>query len=108
MTTESLAELKRNQFLEIDGLYWESETHEWFHDKTSTQYAHKNSVGGKGEYQHDELNNIYCFVVRNKENGEYDRVMMDSKTNQVIFDTKSLEQMAFEIDRMKVMKRFKV
>jgi hypothetical protein len=24
----------RNEFLEMDGLFWESETHEWFHDKT--------------------------------------------------------------------------
>jgi hypothetical protein len=23
----------RNEFLEMDGLHWESETHEWFHDK---------------------------------------------------------------------------
>jgi hypothetical protein len=30
---------ERNELLEMDGLYWESETHEWFHDKTSTQYA---------------------------------------------------------------------
>ena len=37
---------------------------------------------------------------RNKETGEYDRVMMDSKKEQVIFDTKSLEDLAFEIDRM--------
>ena len=28
--------MDRNQFLESDGLFWESETHEWFHDKIST------------------------------------------------------------------------
>jgi hypothetical protein len=42
-----------------------------------------------------------------KETGEYDRVMMDAKTNEIIFDTKSLEDMAFQIDRLKIMKRFK-
>ena len=93
----------RNEFLESDGLYWESETHEWFHDKTSTNYAQiDNGLNS------DALKNIYCFVTRNKETGEYDRVMMDSKTNEVIFDTKSLEEMGFEIDRLKVLKRFKV
>jgi hypothetical protein len=93
----------RNEFLESDGLYWESETHEWFHDKTSTNYAQTDN----GLFK-DALKNIHCFVTRNKETGEYDRVMMDSKTNEVIFDTKSLEQMGFEIDRLKVLKRFKV
>jgi hypothetical protein len=94
---------KRNEFLEMDGLYFESETHEWFHDKTSTNHAQRDNGLNK-----DSLKNIFCFVTRSKETGEYDRVMMDSKTNEVIYDTKSLEAMAFEIDRIKVMKRFKI
>jgi hypothetical protein len=98
---------ERNEFLEMDGLYWESETHEWFHDKTSTQYARKKSIlWGSGE-QNDALN-VICFVVRDKESGEYDRVMMDKDSEEVIFDTKSLEAMGYEIDRMKVIKRFNV
>ena len=95
--------MNRNEFLEMDGLYWESETHEWFHDKTSTQYAQSNNGLNK-----DALKNIYCFITRNKETGEYDRVMMDSNTNEVIYATKSLEEMAFEIDKLKVMKRYKM
>jgi hypothetical protein len=94
---------ERNEYLEMDGLYWESETHEWFHDKSSTNYAQTDNGLNK-----DALKNIYCFVTRNKETGEYDRVMMDSKTNEVIFDTKELEVMTFEIDKMKVAKRFKI
>jgi hypothetical protein len=98
---------KRNEFLEMDGLYWESETHEWFHDKISTQYAGKKSVlWGSGEQ--DDALNVVCFVIRNKESGEYDRVMMDKDKEEIIFDTKSLEAMGYEIDRMKVIKRFKV
>jgi hypothetical protein len=98
---------KRNEFLEMDGLYWESETHEWFHDKISTQYAGKKSVlWGSGEQ--DDALNVVCFVIRNKETGEYDRVMMDKDKEEIIFDTKSLEAMGYEIDRMKVIKRFKV
>jgi len=96
----------RNEFLETDGLYYESETHEWFHDKISTRYARKKSIlWGSGE-QNDSLN-VACFVVRNKETGEYDRVMMDVETNQVIYNTKALDVMAAEIDKMKVIKRFK-
>jgi hypothetical protein len=95
----------RNQFLEMDGLFWESETHEWFHDKISTQYARKNSVlRGSGE-QKDALD-VACFVVRNKETGEYNRVMMDRERQEVVFETKSLEAMGYEIDRMKIQKRF--
>jgi hypothetical protein len=98
---------KRNEFLEMDGLYWESETHEWFHDKISTQYAGKKSVlWGSGEQ--DDALNVVCFVIRNKETGEYDRVMMDKDKEEIIFDTKSLEAMGYEIDRMKVIKRFEV
>ena len=93
---------ERNEFLEMDGLYWESDTHEWFHDKTSTNYAQTDNGLNK-----DALKNIFCFVTRNKETGEYDRVMMDKNTNSVIYDTKLLEDMGFEIDRLKVQKRFK-
>ena len=96
---------ERNEFIEIDGLYWESETHEWFHDKTSTQYARKKSVlWGSGEQ--DDALNVVCLVTRNKETGEYDRVMMDVETNEIIYTTKSLEAMAFQTDKMKVGKRF--
>jgi hypothetical protein len=93
---------ERNEFLEMDGLYWESDTHEWFHDKISTNYAQTDNGLNK-----DALKNIFCFVTRNKETGEYDRVMMDKNTNEVILDTKSLEDMGFEIDKLKVQKRFK-
>ena len=53
---------ERNQFLEVDGLYWESETHEWFHDKIGTNYAQTDNGLNK-----DALKNIYCFVTRDKE-----------------------------------------
>ena len=97
--------MERNQFLESDGLYWESPTHEWFHDKISTQYAQKKSVlWGSGE-QEDSLP-LMCFVVRNKETGEYDRVIMNKETNEILYDTKSLEDLFYHIDRLKIAKRF--
>lgn len=92
---------ERNKFLELDGLYWESDTHEWFHDKTSTHYAQSDNGLNK-----DALPYIYCFVTRSKETGEYDRVVMDSRTNEIIYDSKVLEQIAFFIDTLKVEKRF--
>ncbi len=96
---------RRNEFLESDGLFWESETHEWFHDKINTQYARKKSVlWGSGEQ--DDALDVACFVVRNKETGEYDRIMMDKPTNQIIYSTKSLEALAYRIDQLKVLKRF--
>lgn len=99
--------IERNEFIEMDGLYWESETHEWFHDKISTEYARKKSVlWGSGEQ--DDALNVLCLVTRNKKTGEYDRVMMDSEINEIIYDTKVLEEMAAEIDKMKIMKRFKM
>ena len=91
----------RNDFLEMDGLYWESETHEWFKDKTSTQYAQ--SDNGLND---DALPNIFCFVVRDKETGEYDRVIMDNMFKEVIYSSKKLEDIGFYIDKLKVFKRF--
>jgi len=93
---------KRNEYIESDGLYYESDTHEWFHDKVSTKYARTNNGLNK-----DALPNIFAFVTRNKETGEYDRVVMDSKTNEIIYDTKSLEELAGFIDKLKILKRFK-
>jgi len=93
--------MNRNEFLEMDGLYFESSTHEWFYDKSSTQYAQTNNGLNK-----DALKNIYCFVLRNKETEEYERVVMDSKKGQIIFATTSLEDLSFFIDKLKVMKRF--
>ena len=90
----------RNQFLENDGLFWESETHEWFHDKTSTSYAHSQGI------HDDALPHIRCFVTRSKVTGEYDRVMMDAGTNEIIYDTKVLEEMGGAIDKLKIAKRF--
>jgi len=98
---------KRNKYLESDGLYWESKSHEWFNDKNSTQYATKESVSLRGVGNKDGLK-VICFVTRDKQSGEYDRVMMDVKTNEIVYDTKSLEDMGFEIDKMKTMIRFKV
>jgi hypothetical protein len=97
---------KRNEFLEIDGLYWESETHEWFHDKISTQYAHKESVLWVSGTQKDGLKNIHCFVVREKSTGKYDRVVLDSNINEVVYSSGSLEEIGGYIDKLKIIKRF--
>jgi hypothetical protein len=94
--------MERNEFLEMDGLYWESESHEWFHDKSSTHYAQTDNGLNK-----DALKNIFCFVTRNKKTGEYDRIVMDSKTNELIYGSKSLEDISFFIDKLKIQKRFK-
>jgi hypothetical protein len=97
--------MERNEFLERDGLFWESETHEWFNDKISTQYARKNTLTSTGQDNNDALD-VMCFVVRNKETGEYDRVMMDKPTNEVIYSTKSLEALGYHIDKLKTILRF--
>ena len=87
---------ERNKFLEADGLYFESETHEWFHDKESTDYAHK----------HEDLKTIFCFITRNKEIGNYDRVVMNSKNNQIVYDSNSAEAIGVFIDMMAISKKF--
>ncbi len=97
--------MERNRFLECDGLFWESETHEWFNDKSTTKYAQKNSILWVGGEQADKLL-VVCFVVRNKETGEYDRVVIDGQTNKIIYETKSLEDLGYFIDKMKISNRY--
>jgi len=87
--------MERNEFLEANGLYWESETHEWFHDKVGTEYAKKAG-----------MKNIFCFITRNKATGEYDRVVMDSNTNKIVYDSKSMEAIGAFIDMMGLSKKF--
>jgi hypothetical protein len=98
--------IERNEFLEIDGLFWESETHEWFHDKISTNYAEKESIIWGSGAQNDAVPFLKCFVVREKASGKYDRVIMDQRTNEIVFDTKELERIGFFIDQQKIIRRF--
>lgn len=92
---------ERNQYVEMDGKFFESDTHEWFKDNSSTTYAQTDNG-----LNHDALSHINAFVLRNKVTGEYDRVVMDSTTNQIIYGSKSLEEIAFFIDTLKIQKRF--
>jgi hypothetical protein len=87
----------RNRYLESDGLYWESETHEWFHDKGNTSYAQEGNV---------KLPNIFCFVIRNKATGKYDRVVMDAQLHKIIYETKGLEELGVYLDKLKFLKNF--
>jgi hypothetical protein len=95
-----MKKLERNQYLETDGLFWESPTHEWFNDKGMTDYAQRENSRGIA------LPNLTAFVVRNKETGDYDRVLMDNVKNEVVFDTKGLEDMGVKIDQLKLLKDF--
>lgn len=89
----------RNKYLELDGLYWESETHEWFHDKSSTSYAHM-----KKGMNDITMDNLYCFIVRDINTGVYNRVIMDSETNEIIYESKSLEDIGVRIDMLRILK----
>lgn len=94
--------MERNEFLEMDGLAGATDTHEWFHDKISTGHAQREDSKGVA------LKNLVCYVVRNIKTGEYDRVIIDMDTNQPIFDSKSIEEIGFHIDKLKVMKQFNI
>jgi len=91
--------MERNEFLEMDGLYWESDTHEWFHDKTTTRYCRNEDV-------HGTTLNWAGFIVRDKATGKYNRVLMNIDTNEIIRDDTSIEAQGVFIDMMKAKKRF--
>lgn len=91
---------ERNKYIEADGLFWESDTHEWFHDKMTTNHAQKDDL------HNISLENIFAFVLRNKKTGEYDRVLFDANKKEIIFDTKRLEDIGAHIDMLKTKKYF--
>lgn len=98
---------ERNIYIEQEGsLFHESETHEWFIDEISTRYARKNSISPRGEDNNDGID-VVCFIVRDKSTGDYERVIVDRETNEPIYSTLCLEQMAFQIDKLKLFKRLK-
>ena len=92
---------ERNKFTEMDGLFFESDTHEWFHDKIATSYAQTDTG-----LNADALKNIFVFVVRDKSTGEYDRVVMDGNTNEIIYNNGNIEAIGAFVDRLKISKRF--
>ena len=92
---------ERNKYAEMDGLFFESDTHEWFYDKIATNHAQSDSG-----LNADALKNIFVFVVRDKSTGEYDRVVMDKTTNKIIFNHQKMEDIGVFIDKLKIIKRF--
>ena len=92
---------ERNEFLEADGLFFESDTHEWFKSETNTRYLQKEDHNGVA------MPNMYCFIIRDKATGEYDYVIFDNETREVVYSTKNLEALGTRIDMMKAAEYFK-
>jgi len=88
--------MERNKYLESGGLVLDNGEFEWFAEKGVTHYAQKENLSGIS------LPNIYAYIVRNKENGQYKRVLVDQSLGQVIFETGSLEDIGFKIDQLKL------
>lgn len=93
--------MERNELLEQDGLYWQSDTHEWYKDKSTTLWAQREDSHGT------KLPEIYGFIVRDKTTGEYNRVLMDNSIGELIYESKNLEAVGVHIDMLKASKRYK-
>jgi hypothetical protein len=92
--------MERNEYLESDGLVFETDVCEWFADKTSSGYANRANVHGISLPQHK------CYVTRHKNTGEYNRVIIDHSTQEVIFESKNLEEIGVHIDILKLKKLY--
>ena len=88
--------MERNKFLEMGGLAHKTDTHEWYNDTIGTIQAQRD------DRNFVRLLHITCYVVRNIKTGEYDRVVVDNKKRQIIFDTKSAEQLHYFIAKLKL------
>lgn len=69
---------------------------EWYPDRESTRYARQKNSSGIS------LKNVYVFYVKKEE--DITRVIIDDKQN-VLANNKNLEQIGFEIDKLKLLKQ---
>ena len=92
--------IERNEFLEMDGFVFDNGICEWFADKGSTGYAQRENLNGIS------LPNIKCYVARSKDTGEYNSVMVDHSTQEIIYTTKKLEELGVYIDMLKLKKLY--
>lgn len=95
--------MKRNKYLEMDGLLSETDTHEWFLDKLRTHRLQTNTA----KHGDNSFKDYFACVVRDKSDGKYMRVILDNKNNKVIYEHGSLEFFGAHIDILKVSKDFK-
>lgn len=93
--------MERNKYLEIDGLLYTTSTHEWFYDKVGTMHAQNQDRNGI------TLPHLVCYVIRDIKTGEYDRIIVDKEKQQIVYETKSSEDLRFYIDKQKIAKHFK-
>lgn len=92
--------LERNDWIESGGLVLDNGTFEWFADKIATTYAQEKNRNGIS------LPNIVAYVTRNKETGDYTRVLVDENIGQDIYSSDDLEDICYKIDQLKIIKAF--
>jgi hypothetical protein len=92
---------ERNEFLEMDGLVHKTNSHEWFNDKVNTIHAQRE------DRNFIKLPHITCYVVRNIDTGEYYRVVLDNKKGEIVYDSKSSEEIWVYVNKLKIVKHFK-
>lgn len=88
--------IERNEFLEMDGLVFETDICEWFADKTSSEYAIRENLHGIS------LPHLRVYVTRHKDTGKYNRVIVDHSTREIIYESVNLEEIGVHIDILKL------
>ena len=71
----------------------------WYIDELVTQYCLKENISGVF------LDNVLAYVVVLPD-GNTDRVLVDVNKQEVIYSTKSLEEIGVEIDKLKLLKSY--
>ena len=71
----------------------------WYFDELVTDYCMKENISGVF------LDNVLAYVVV-LPSGETDRVLVDVNNKEVIYATKSLEEIGVEIDKLKLLKSY--
>lgn len=76
---------------------------EWYIDESTTNYCVRETINNL-----PKLNAICFFVVENKNGNKIPltRVLIDKKTNRVLAEDISLEQMSCKIDMLRLSKKF--
>ena len=85
--------------------YWINEENGvmWYADDDLTNYCNEENVNGHGPL------NATCFIVAEMVEGEIKpitRILIDRKTNKILYDNISIETMAFKIDILRLAKSY--
>ncbi len=94
--------MNHNEYMEEGNPVLDNDEFTWWVDKNSTHYAQKENLQGVS------LKNIIAYIVLDKKNEVYSRLLVDNEAKSPVYESSSLEGIGSHIDIMKAIKLFNI